>query len=119
MKKKKFDCSTCGACCTEHGGIVQLCDGDRIPASLIDFDLVNGPVMKQRECGGRLRCVALRGRIGRRVKCLIYDERPRVCASFELGGVACQDARSCVKRTVAPHTRQILSGVMRTLNVSW
>ena len=40
------------------------------------------------------RCIALRGSIGRRVSCSIYDVRPRPCRRVEAGDASCLRARA-------------------------
>ncbi len=40
------------------------------------------------------RCLALRGRLGRRVHCTVYKIRPRACRLVEAGGDECMQARA-------------------------
>ena len=39
------------------------------------------------------RCAALEGKIGEKVGCAIYDERPNVCRAFEVGNTLCRSFR--------------------------
>ena len=41
-----------------------------------------------------LKCSALRGKVGDRVSCRIYDKRPPVCRNFESGSDRCIEARN-------------------------
>jgi Fe-S-cluster containining protein len=99
----EFDCRSCGACC--RGWVVEVERDSDVPTRLVKDDPVYGPVM--RETGipaggnsykntGRGQCVALRGQVGTKVGCSIYDRRPRVCRQFEVGGDDCLEARSRV-----------------------
>lgn len=95
-----FDCRSCGACC--RGWVVEVESDSLVPARLVKNDPICGPVMretgippggnayKNTGCG---RCVALRGQIGSRVRCSIYEKRPKVCREFEAGGDDCLEAR--------------------------
>jgi len=40
------------------------------------------------------RCIALRGSIGRQVRCSIYDVRPRPCRRVQAGDPSCLRARA-------------------------
>ena len=42
------------------------------------------------------RCIALRGEIGQRVECEIYEYRPTVCRQFEPGSMDCRFVRDSV-----------------------
>lgn len=39
------------------------------------------------------RCVALRGKVGVRVSCAIYEHRPAACRAFVPGSALCLEAR--------------------------
>ena len=39
------------------------------------------------------RCLALRGRIGKQVRCTIYADRPQACRRVEAGSELCRDYR--------------------------
>lgn len=38
-------------------------------------------------------CSFLVGRVGRKVRCSVYADRPRVCASFRVGSAECKGSR--------------------------
>lgn len=111
-KANEFNCETCGACCrassfmdlvplrpfadmtdteaeeieTKHPGSVTLTspsgwtfDPQRFVMSI-----------KQGEYG---RCVALRGKVGKKVSCAIYEDRPETCREFEPGSERCLEVR--------------------------
>lgn len=96
----RFDCTACGACCCNppenraEGFTDYIEVDDRAP-------LLRKPALVQRlvvwsDSGAphlRLdpdgRCLALRGRIGARVRCTIYPDRPRVCRLVEAGSELC------------------------------
>lgn len=42
---------------------------------------------------GHITCIALEGRVGRRVSCEIYDGRPSACRHFRPGSAECKLAR--------------------------
>jgi Fe-S-cluster containining protein len=96
----RFDCMSCGACCTNpeenraerFADYVEVIPGD----SLLQKPLLARRFVVFRETGAahlRLdeggRCWALRGRIGRRVRCEIYAHRPAACRKVEPGGASC------------------------------
>jgi len=43
--------------------------------------------------GGDRVCVAFADKVGRRCSCTIYEDRPRACQGFEIGGLWCRLAR--------------------------
>jgi Fe-S-cluster containining protein len=99
-----FDCTRCGACCSNPDenraerflDYVEVLPRDRLfrkPEQRRRLTVVN-------EAGGihmRLdpdhRCVALRGKLGQRVHCAIYEDRPTGCRLVEAGGVRCRQYR--------------------------
>lgn len=86
-----FDCVTCGACCSHKRSWPVLrrdrSDAKWIPQQMVRHDL---PLLKTDACG---RCVALRGNVGERVACWIYEDRPVACKNFQPGGMLCLEAR--------------------------
>lgn len=65
-------CMACGACCIE-------------------------PIVQIRTTGRRGHkgpCSALVGKIGESVSCSIYEERPKMCKTFDRGSPECLIARS-------------------------
>ena len=91
-------CLTCGACCRSH-----LCVGVR-PSDSVEPDLVwNITVetegkeivvdryLKRNE--ETFACTALKGTIGERVECTIYETRPVMCRQIEAGSDRCHAIR--------------------------
>lgn len=96
-----FDCQTCGACCRSNearrDGVVGWVTGveeDRLReiSKLLVRRVRPAPAFDP-EAGLAAdtngRCRALAGRIGQRVTCMIYVDRPRICSSFTPGATAC------------------------------
>ncbi len=95
-----LDCLRCGACCTNPDenrleGFVDYVEVSPRDALLERHDLVrrlvifnaDGRPHLRLDAGGR--CVALRGKVGRRVRCTIYDHRPAACRKVERGSERC------------------------------
>jgi hypothetical protein len=85
-----LDCHACAACCREAYGLVEI--GRREPIARVHPHLVV-------DVGGRValarngdRCAALAdGERGWR--CTVYEDRPRTCREFKVGGRHCLEAR--------------------------
>jgi Fe-S-cluster containining protein len=99
------DCLTCGACCASPfagEGYIQLNEqeeGDLTRLGLPVFELIPDPddrvVMlgtKPSSQMGRV-CIALTGKVGKRVACSIYLDRPQLCRQFTAGSPECHQAR--------------------------
>jgi Fe-S-cluster containining protein len=97
-----LDCRACGACCTNpdenrrEGSRewVEVEPGDRLlrrraAARLVVYNQAGVPHL--RLAGDR--CAALRGTLGRRVSCAIYDFRPRACRRLDPGTPRCLQYR--------------------------
>ena len=103
-----FDCRTCGACC-----VADYDDVGYVHVNEEDFDrltekeqrrLVHEEASEERllvfrtlktasdKCGN-CRCAALRGTVGLRVSCTIYERRPQACVRFAAGSMQCLEAR--------------------------
>lgn len=100
----RYDCLSCGACCqntpeNRAEGFSQYIEVDPDAPLWRRPDLVRKLVVRDEDGGAHLRlhpdgrCVALRGRIGARVRCEIYRERPAPCRSVEAGGDLCRSYR--------------------------
>ena len=83
-------CASCGACCRQGF--------DRVEVAARDLIRKRHPQLVHEDGWGRHlprpggNCVALEiGSEGHR--CRVYDDRPRACREFELGGDACLEAR--------------------------
>lgn len=96
----QYDCERCGACCTNPNenraeGFVAYVDVAKDSPLRKDKRLVvinedGGAHMRLDPAG---RCVALRGRLGERVTCVVYKDRPRGCRLVEAGSERCILAR--------------------------
>lgn len=105
-----LDCVRCGACCiadNEDEDYVHLYDEDverltererrllvvkpreRSGGDWIVFQAIRTSYDRRGNC----RCKALRGTIGRKVSCSIYERRPLACRRFEVGNRVCLIAR--------------------------
>jgi Fe-S-cluster containining protein len=98
-----FDCQACGACCTNPGenrregfrDWVAIEARDVIlrrprARALVVYNAAGEPHMR---LDGE-RCAALRGRLGERVACAVYDIRPRACRRVEPGDDRCRQYRA-------------------------
>jgi len=99
-----YDCTTCGACCCntdenrEIGYVdyVEIDLDDRILKKpdlvrrlvVLDDDLVPHMRLSQYQ-----RCAALSGRVGVKVGCTIYKDRPSICREFTAGSKMCKQVR--------------------------
>ena len=104
------DCTRCGACCVstwDSPTYVNLTDEDR---SRLEAHLAASTVRKyvgfedeprndylslttKENRQGHVVCVALRGSVGGRCSCSIYEIRPKACRDFRQGSVSCVEAR--------------------------
>lgn len=87
----RFDCQSCGACCSYSAEWPRFSTEDdaqldRIPAK---FVAANESGMR---CEG-VRCSALSGEIGKATACGIYEVRPDVCRACMPGDDDCLMAR--------------------------
>ena len=90
-------CLDCGACCAAFRvdfSIHELdAHGGAVPAGLAVA--LNATLARLRGTDHvPPRCAALAGRIGERVQCGIYAERPGPCRELEPGSEACDRARA-------------------------
>lgn len=99
-------CRSCGACCVAPADdptyvSVDRKDLARLPKSFVRLHVVKGAISTStREYkSGPLdgadvcTCVALKGNVGSRVSCSVYDSRPEVCRVFTPGKPACLESR--------------------------
>jgi Fe-S-cluster containining protein len=97
------DCLSCGACClnapaNQHAGVRAWVEVDADERVLRRARLTK---LWRRDPDGAIhlrlddrgRCVALRGRLGERVRCSIYEVRPRACRRVQPGDGECRRAR--------------------------
>jgi Fe-S-cluster containining protein len=111
-----LDCQACGACCVNlpsnvaEGFVswVEIGDDDVI---LRRTDLVRKLVVRDRDGVPHLRlapdgrCAALRGALGRRVRCDVYAERPGPCRRVQPGDRLCERYRR-EHGLASPHSSQ-------------
>ena len=94
-----LDCRTCGACCgptLDEPTHVDLVPGDIDRLSpRYRLHVVGSSLATKRNHNGTV-CAALRGAIGCRVSCGIYESRPTLCREFAPGSKACFSAREAV-----------------------
>jgi uncharacterized protein len=97
------ECQTCGACCTNPDenrseGFVyyvelpkksRLLENDTLRKRFVHID-DKGAHMRLDPSG---RCSALKGQLGVKVGCQVYDDRPRGCRLVEAGSARCFQAR--------------------------
>ncbi len=85
-------CATCGACCREGFDLVPVSRLDPFRTKHAELCVAEGTFTWVPRPEGR--CVALRGD-GKRApfRCSVYQERPRSCSEFMIGGEACLLAR--------------------------
>ncbi len=100
-----FDCQRCGACCVNppenrREGFLDYIEVDaaaplllqpKLVARLVRYNADGVPHL--RLTPGEGRCQALRGKLGARVTCTIYRERPQACRKVEAGSRLCQRYR--------------------------
>lgn len=94
----ELDCQRCGACCAVfrvsfYWGEADDAPGGRVPVAL------TRPVGALHRCmagteARPVRCIALRGEVGRAVACDIYAERPSTCRGVQPGDGQCRKARA-------------------------
>ena len=96
-EKPAVDCQTCGACCGPSENSPSFVD--LLPADLARLTpsqrkrlvlLFAGPAIRTKHCASGVVCAALVGRIGRRVRCSIYETRPIACRAFKAGSRICR-----------------------------
>lgn len=99
-----YDCQSCGACCTNPEenraeGFLYYVEVDSSTRLMSKPDLVKRHVVRDERGVPHLRldpsqrCSALLGRLGERVRCAIYEHRPRGCRLVEAGSPRCDLAR--------------------------
>jgi Fe-S-cluster containining protein len=99
------DCLICGACCASPfvgEGYIQLDAHEEkrlgrigLPVLVVISDPADRIVMLGTKVNGQgLRvCVALDGKVGKKVTCNIYEDRPDLCRQFTAGSPECHQAR--------------------------
>lgn len=91
------DCLTCGACCasfvcvTLESNAVASKDCWEITKQGENGEFIVDRCIKRKEKD--FSCTALGGKIGENVSCRIYENRPRMCRTFEAGSDRCRAVR--------------------------
>lgn len=100
MANANYDCQTCGACCATFDVALMGTDWERFESTprlraltVLHQGRTGPPILLMRRDAGTGRCVALAGPL-HRCACLIYSERPGLCAEFEAGSADCLAARA-------------------------
>lgn len=95
------DCITCGACCAlllcvnlNPRNAVAPDDYWEITKQGDNRELTVDRCMKLKE--EDFSCTALDGTVGEEVTCLIYEDRPKMCRTFEAGSDRCHAVRRAV-----------------------
>jgi hypothetical protein len=93
-----YDCRTCGACCAPEIILpfyvtLRANDLARLTPEFRERNVARASLLTKRDPIGRCVCVALRGTIGRRCSCSIYERRPDECRKLEEGTAECRRAR--------------------------
>jgi hypothetical protein len=88
-----LECTSCGACCREAYGAVEVSARDPFAARHPELLVKEGRRLQIRRDGDR--CAALEGgrSAGERYHCIVYEDRPRTCRDFALGSDNCLVAR--------------------------
>ncbi len=81
-----ISCDNCRACCCQLE--VMLMGDDDVPAAFSQEDAWGGWVMRRLDDGW---CAALDRQT---MRCTIYQRRPDICRSFEMGDSDCQQERT-------------------------
>jgi Fe-S-cluster containining protein len=112
------NCSTCGACCGPFEGSEPV----RVWATLVFEDLAKlDPFLFGQLTGddgnigyrtanslhSGLVCEHLEGVVGQRVKCGIYEKRPKCCRDFQPGSPRCRMARAVRGLPNGPRTFEV------------
>jgi hypothetical protein len=92
-----LDCTTCGACCAWSDTWPEFTNESDEHMDGIPMDPCNCDTGRMR-CDGNRRS-ALRGEIGQKVACSIYEHRPIVCRQFAPETEGCLMARNHFKIT--------------------
>ena len=105
MSHTELDCQACGACCKNPPGnvaegfrdYVQVERGDAIlrkPDLLRRYTVVNADGVPHLRLDPEGRCLALKGALGKRVRCAIYHDRPGPCRRVQAGSELCLEYRA-------------------------
>lgn len=104
VRTADLDCEQCGACCVNLPSNQELDfvfwveiapDDEILERSAMEKLIIHDDegVPHLRIVGGG-RCIALRGKLGRRVSCSIYHHRPSPCRKVQPGDEDCRRSRA-------------------------
>lgn len=95
-------CMTCGACCATYRVSFYWGEGEALGIPETMTSKVNDfySCMKGTEAKP-VRCIALKGEVGKAVACQIYDRRSSTCQSVQVGDEQCRKARQMHGLTIA------------------
>lgn len=92
------DCMTCGACCAafvcvtlDAGNLISSEDFWEITKHSENREFAVERCIKRKEAD--FSCAALEGKIGENVICRVYEDRPKMCRTFEAGSDRCHAVR--------------------------
>ena len=93
----ELDCQRCGACCAAYRVSFYWGEADDAPGGTVPVALTRALTPHLRCMQGTesrpVRCVALRGELGRSVACGIYSQRASPCREVQPGDDQCLRAR--------------------------
>lgn len=103
MRGRSDTCTRCGACCATYAVMFPRRELECEPGGWVPVGFAAAIDRRRAQMRGRSqrprRCAALRGTIGRDVRCAIYPQRPSPCRAFApeaaagRGDARCGDAR--------------------------
>ncbi|MGM0643315.1 MAG: YkgJ family cysteine cluster protein [Thermodesulfobacteriota bacterium] len=96
-------CGTCGACCAFFRVLFPSCEISSRKSNPVPSHMTHKYDSTQTSMDGTElkipKCIALKGNVGFKVSCSIYDNRPSTCRKFErswendTGNMLCDRAR--------------------------
>jgi hypothetical protein len=98
VRWETLDCRACAACCRHAYDSVPLGRRDLLRKTHPELVVERDGYLELARAGDR--CAALAGATAGPFTCTVYEERPRPCRDFELGGRHCLTARRRVGLTV-------------------
>ncbi len=81
-------CQSCGACCASYRVSFYWAEADDAPGGIIPAHLTEMVSPHLRCMKGTatkpVRCIALKGEVGKQVSCSIYSQRSSTCREFDV-----------------------------------
>jgi uncharacterized protein len=107
-------CLTCGACCAFFRVTFYWAEADDAAESGVPVELTEKANDFRRAMlgtsGKNPHCIALKGIIGSRVHCAIYERRSSVCRNFQTSWAEGEPNESCDKARAARGLTPLLPG---------